>query len=363
MKILILINYDVGLYNFRFEFLQALIDKGYQVHVCVPNGPRVKDLISIGCVFHDVDINRHGKNPIEDIKLLKRYKFLIKEIKPMSILAYTIKPNIYGAIASKSSNVPCIANVTGLGTALMKDRFGSSVLLKMYKYALKYCQIVIFQNEDNLDYFVSNKIIEREKTILVPGSGVNITKFKPQDNSRTDDNIKFLFIGRLMKDKGIDEYLEASEAITNKYSNVEFYLLGSFEESKYENIIKNNKNNRIKHLGFSSDVRREIREVDCIVNPSYHEGMSNVLLEGAAMGKPLLASNIPGCKEIIDDKKNGFLFEPRSADDLEEKIIKFINLTDDERKRMGESSRKKVVEEFDRQIVINEYMKVIESIK
>lgn len=165
-----------------------------------------------------------------------------------------------------------------------------------------------------------------------------------------------------MKDKGIDEYLEVANNITNKYENTEFQILGSFEEIKYKEILKTNKNTRIKYLGRSNDVREEISQVDCIVNPSYHEGMSNVLLEGAAMGKPLIASDIPGCKEIIDDEVNGFLFQVKNVNDLEDKIIKFINLSNEKKVNMGIQSRKKVVKEFDRNIVVNEYMKVINSI-
>ena len=213
-----------------------------------------------------------------------------------------------------------------------------------------------------MSLFINNKLVERSKCSLIPGSSVNIEKFKPMKKTKEDDIIRFLFIGRIMKEKGIEEYLQVAKNITSKYSNVEFQILGSFEEDRYKDIIYNNKNKGIKYLGRSDDVRNEIREVDCIVNPSYHEGMSNVLLEGAAMGKPLIASNIPGCKEIIEEGYNGYLFEVRSVKSMEEKLIKLIELDKEEKDIMGKNSRKKVEKEFDRNIVINEYMKVINDI-
>lgn len=205
-------------------------------------------------------------------------------------------------------------------------------------------------------------MVEHNKTVIIPGSGVNTSLFKPVSETKDDGTIKFLFIGRLMKEKGIEEYLEAAEVLSKKYKNIEFQILGPFEEEKYKEIILNNKSKQIKYLGTSNDVRIEIKEVNCIVNPSYHEGMSNVLLEGAAMGKPLIASNIPGCKEIIEDGHNGYLFEVRCTSSLEETLIRFIELDKNERAIMGIRSRSKVETEFDRNMVIDEYMKAINYI-
>lgn len=363
-KVLILANNSVGLYNFRFELIQKFIKEKFEIYFAVPqllDDEKVQLLVNAGGRHIHTPMSRRGMNPLEDIKLIKNYKQIIKEVNPDIILTYTIKPNIYGNYIANKFKVPVIMNITGMGSSLITGKL-KSVIKLMYKYACSKPKFVFFQNEGNRVFFISNNLVDENKTKIIPGSGVNIEKFQPEEKTNKDNIIRFLFIGRLMKDKGIEEYLQVAEKITKKYSNVEFQILGSFEEEKYKTILENNQNTRIKYLGKSHDVRNEIKEVDCIVNPSYHEGMSNVLLEGGAMGKPLLASSIPGCKEIIDDGENGFLFESKSIKSLKEAIIKFTNLSNEERKVMGEKSRKKIKWEFDRNIVIDEYMKTINSI-
>lgn len=363
-KVLILANNSIGLYNFRFELIQKLKEQGYDVYFSVPqdkNDEKVKLILEAGANFIHIPMNRRGMNPIEDLKLIRSYKKLIGNINPDIILTYTIKPNIYGNYVANKFKTPVIMNITGIGTSLSTGKL-KLIIKQMYKYGCSRASVVFFQNKDNQNFFASNNLIKKEKTIIIPGSGVNTKRFKPIEKQNKDGTIRFLFIGRLMKDKGIEEYLKVAEKLTKEHSNLEFQILGSFEEEKYKDIIKQNKNNKIKYLGTSSDIRNEIRYVDCIVNPSYHEGMSNVLLEGAAMGKPLLASNIPGCREIIDDGENGFLFESKSTKSLKEVIIKFINLNDEKKRIMGQNSRIKVEKEFDRDIVINQYLKIIQSI-
>lgn len=363
-KILILANNVGGLYNFRFELIQSFLKEGLEVYFTVPqniNNEKVELLIQAGGKYIHTPMNRRGKNLLEDLKLINNYKKIIKDVNPDIILTYTIKPNIYGNYAANKFKIPVIMNITGIGSSLATGKFKELIKI-MYRYAGKKSTKVFFQNKGNQDFFISNNLVTRDKATIIPGSGVNFEKFKPIESNNKDEIIRFLFIGRLMRDKGIEEYLQVAENITKKYSNIEFQILGSFEEEKYKNIIDNNENERIKYLGSSNDVRKEIKEVDCIVNPSYHEGMSNVLLEGGAMGKPLIASNIPGCKEIIDDGINGFLFKVKSSKDLEKKIIEFIELEEDKKIEMGKSSRKKVVKEFDRNIVIDEYMKTINKI-
>lgn len=363
-KVLILANNSVGLYNFRFELIKELLKQGYEVYFSLPESPedeKVKLMIEAGAKHIQTYINRRGINPFEDLKLIKEYKKIIKKVNPDVVLTYTIKPNIYGTYVASRYKKPVIMNITGIGTAFNNSKL-KHIVITLYKYACNKAHFVFFQNESNYSLFVSNKLIDPSKTKIIPGSGVNIDKFKPIAKQSQDEIIRFLFIGRLMKEKGIEEYLQVSNKITKEYPNVEFQILGQFEEGKYKDIILNNKNAKIKYLGVSNDVRNEIREVDCIVNPSFHEGMSNVLLEGAAMGKPLIASNIPGCKEIINDGYNGYLFEVKSPVSLEDKIISFIELDNKQRELMGKNSRKKVEAEFDRNIVINEYMKAINDI-
>lgn len=363
-KILILANNSIGLYNFRFELIQRLIKERYEVYFAVPqliDDDKVKLIKEAGGRYLYTPMSRRGMNPLEDLKLINNYKQIIKEINPDIILTYTIKPNIYGNYAANKFKKPVIMNITGIGSSLVSGKL-KEIIKKMYKYACNKSRYVFFQNEGNLAFFISNNLIDIKKVKIIPGSGVNIEKFIPMEKTNKENVTRFLFIGRLMKEKGIDEYLGAAERIIKKYPNIVFQILGSFEEERYKDIISKNKNQQIKYLGQSNDVRQEIKEVDCIVNPSYHEGMSNVLLEGAAMGKSIIASDIPGCKEIVDDGVNGYLFEVKSSEKLEGKLIQFINLGFEEKENMGKNSRKKAEVEFDRNIVVNEYVKTIESI-
>ena len=363
-KVLILANNAGGLYNFRFELICRLVKQGFAVYFAVPQplqDRKVQLITDVGANYIQTYIDRRGTNPFEDIKLIIRYERIIKEVNPDVILTYTIKPNIYGNYIANKYNKPTIMNVTGIGSSFVSGSL-MNIVKRMYKYACSKAKVIFFQNRYNLELFIKNNMVNSEKTILIPGSGVNIEKFKPVEQSNKDNIIRFLFIARIMKEKGIEEYLRVAENITNKYSNVEFQILGPFEDKRYKNILSENKNTRIKYLGISDDVRNEIREVDCIVHPTYSEGMSNVLLEAGAMGKPLIASNIPGCKEIIDNGVSGYLFKSRNVEQLQERIETFLTLDEDKRKEMGQSSRDKISKEFDRDIVIEEYMKVINKV-
>lgn len=360
-KILVLSNAIGGLYNFRRELIQELVVRKYRVYIASPQGNKISYFIELGCIYNETLFNRRGMNPIQELNLIENYEEIIKEITPDLILTYTIKPNIYGNYIADKYNIPVIMNITGLGTSLTTGKL-KGIIKKMYKYACIKSKYVFFQNQDNHEFFISNNLVDINKTKIISGSGVNLQIYKPIEKTNKDEIIRFIYIGRLMRDKGIEEYLKSADNITKQYSNVEFQILGSFEEERYKDIIKKNNNPHIKYLGRSNDVRQEIKEVDCIVNPSYHEGMSNALLEGAAMGKPLIASNIPGCKEIIDDKENGYLFKVKSVEDLEDKLIQFIGLKEETRLAMGTHSRKKVEKQFDRNIVVNEYMNAIHGI-
>jgi galacturonosyltransferase len=363
-KILILTSSIGFLYNFKYEFLERLINEEFEIYFSVPeskNDIRVKKLIELGCNYVKTNLDRRGMNPFKDLNLIKQYKTIVKKIKPDIIFNYTIKPNIYGSYVAKKYRVPNIINVTGLGSGFYNKNIKWLVEI-MYKYACKNAHTVFFENEANYNYFIENKITKKNKSKIIHGSGVNLEKFKPMKKTKEDGIVRFLFIGRIMKEKGIEEYLKAAEYIADKYSNVEFQILGPFEEEKYKEIILNNNNSKIKYLGVSYDVRNEIKEIDCIINPTYHEGMSNVLLEGAAMAKPLLASNIPGCREIVENGVNGYLFEPKNETSLIKTIEKFLSQNESNRIKMGIASRQKVEKSFDRNLVIDAYLEEIAKI-
>jgi len=361
LRILILTNSVRSLYSFKYELLEKLIQEGANVYFCVPESDtdeQVRKMTDLGCHHLESHIERRSMNPIKDLNLVNEYNTIIKEIMPDVVLTYTIKPNIYGTYAAKRYNVPVIMTISGLGSGF-NNRHIVFLIQGMYKSACKKAFCVFFQNSHDYNYFISKKLVTPEKTRMVPGSGVNLEKFKPNVKTKEDDVIRFLFIGRIMKEKGIEEYLEAADYIVSRYPNVEFQILGQFEEEKYRDKLVKIDNKKIRYLGVSYDVRNEIEKVDCIVNPSYHEGMSNVLLEGAAMGKPLIASNIPGCKEIVDDGINGFLCERANATSLITAIENFLKLTEVQREQMGAASRQKVEKNFERNIVIKSYMEEI----
>lgn len=352
-KILILANSDIGLYNFRKEILRKFIDKNYEVHISLPNGPHIKKLIEIGCKFHETSVDRRGINPLVDLKLIVDYIKLIKNLKPDLVLTYTIKPNLYGGLVSRISNVKYITNITGIGTVFQKESFLKKIIVLLYRFSLKNAETLVFQNTENISAFKNNKI-RGKKTTLIPGSGVNLLDF-PYTPLRHNKEINFLFIGRIMGEKGINEFLYVAKEM--QYKKVKFHVVGEIEESRLEKIInKYNAEKIIVYHGFQTNVKKYIEKSDCVINPSYHEGMSNVLLESGSMGRPLIASNISGCKETIDDSINGYLFDVKNGDSLLKAVKKFTELTNEEIREMSVASRMKMEVEFNRDSISKMYV-------
>lgn len=360
-KILILANNDIGLYKFRKELIEELL-KDNIVYISLPYGELVEPLIKMGCHFINTSIDRRGVNPIKDIKLYKQYKKIIKEIAPNFILSYTIKPNIYGAMAAKKTNTPIIANITGLGTAVEKEGILQKITLLMYKFAFSKVKTVFFQNEENMKFFEKKKIaINKHK--LLPGSGVNLQHFQPlkyPDVKTTE----FVFISRIMKEKGIDQYLKAAKYIRNKYPNTKFHICG-FCEEEYEDILKEYQDKGIIiYHGLVDDVREILKLTHCTIHPTYYpEGMSNVLLESCACARPIITTDRNGCREIVDDGINGYIVKQKDSKDLIDKIEKFLNLSYEEKKEMGLNARKKVEQDFDRNIVVRNYIYTINNLQ
>lgn len=351
-------NSDIVIYNFRFEFIKELINKNYDVYILLPYGKRVDELIDMGCHFIDISLDRHGKNIFKDLGLFNKFYFIIKKILPDVIFTYTIKPNIYGCAAAGINKIPCIPTITGLGSSLKNNKLMALFISNLYKAAFRKVPIVFFQNKENRDFFY-NQGIWKKKSQLVMGSGVNLDKYFFLEYPKPSESIKFLFIGRIMREKGINEYLEMIENISKKYKNIEFHLCGFLEEDYEEKISAKNALHEIIYHGMVDDVRYLLKEIHCVVLPSYHEGMSNALLEAASCGRPLIASDIPGCKEIITENENGFLVQPRNTKSLTTKIEQFILLDYDSKRIMGGKSRKIVEKEFDRKNIIKSYINQI----
>ncbi|WP_026298179.1 glycosyltransferase family 4 protein [Cohnella laeviribosi] len=365
MKILLLGNDSTYIYNFRKEIILRLLEEGHEIHISTPIGNRINELIKWGCRVTETQVDRRGTNPVKDLKLLLHYIRLLNKIKPDVVLAYTIKPNLYGGIACRLLRIPYINNITGLGSGFLKKSvLFRNLLTFLYKVSLKRSFCIFFQNKSDLNALLEKKIIKNNYELL-PGSGVNLSEFayKPFPSDRTPT---FLYIGRIMKDKGIDEYLEAAKIIKTKYPEARFNIIGYVEktQSHYSEIIKRYEDEGfISYYGYQSNVKPFIEETQCVIQPSHGgEGMSNVLLESAAMGRVLIASDIPGCRETINEDENGFLFEPQNTSSLILKIEKFLELPYEEKRRMGKNSRSKVEREFDRNIVVDAYLKKIKQI-
>lgn len=354
-RILILANNDVGLYKFRKELIEELL-RIHEVYVSLPNGDFVSNLIELGCKFINTPISRRGTNPISDLKLLLNYKKMIKAVNPDVVLTYTIKPNIYGGLTCRLSNIPYIANITGLGTAVENKGILQKVTLILYRQALIKASCVFFQNSENKEFFMRNKVI-KAKNRLIPGSGVNLDHYTVMDYP-SDEKINFLFVARVMKEKGIDQFIDAAKYFSSKKKpRVSFHVLGFCEQDYYSKLIKLQNSGVIEYHGMQSDVRKFYKSSHCIIHPTYYpEGMSNVLLEGAASGRPIITTNRSGCREIIDDGVNGYIVEQKNSQDLIEKIERFLDLDHEIKKQMGLASRKKVEKEFDRRLVVGSYL-------
>jgi len=361
--IAIVTNTSWNIYNFRVGLLRALQKEGYHIIVIAPKDIYSTKLEDLGFEYHEIKMNSKGTNPLEDILLIWHFYLLFKKLNPDVLLHYTIKPNIYGSFVAGMSGIPVISNISGLGTVFLNDNLSSKIARTLYLIALKFPKKVFFQNSDDRELFINSNLVEKYKTDLLPGSGINTEKFKPQNKTETNTIFRYLFIARLLKDKGLIEYVEAAKQFLDD-DRVEFCILGAFYDGnptairEYE-MQEWEEKGFIKYLGTRDDVKTVISEADCIVLPSYREGLSRVLLEAASMAKPIITTNVPGCKEVVDDSVNGYLCKVKNANSLVEQIKKMNSLSDEERCEMGRRGREKVIREFDEEIVILQYKKAL----
>ena len=359
--IVVLSNVTTGLVNFRNELL-ALLCNEYRVVVLAENTGRLDELKSLGCEFCEIKIDRHGTNPINEIQLIKRFKKAIRQYNPFVVLTYTIKPNIYGGLACSQLKIPYISNVTGLGDAIENGGILSSIAKVLYKVGLKNADYVFFQNRKNCSFFIEEKIYKGKYEIL-PGSGVNLVKnrFENYPSLEQGGDVVLSVIGRVTKDKGIDEILEASRAFEN--DRIKIQLIGECEGNYLAQLNEIEQYGVIKYYGRQENVHEWIKRSHAVLHASYHEGMSNVLLEAAACGRPIIATNIPGCAETFEEGVTGFGFAPKNTKSLIDAVYRFYGLSNSEKVKMGIAGRKKVEKEFDRNIVINSYITRIKSIQ
>ena len=360
LKILILTNIYNGQNNFRKEIIDALIKEGHEVVLSAPVQKETAKDEFVTFRIIDTPFNRHGVNPLKDIRLTIKYIKLFRRERPDVVLTFTIKPNVYGGVACNLCHISQLANITGLGLAVERKGWLQKVAIMLYRIGLMKSHTVFFQNMSNM-HFCEERGIGKRRKILLPGSGVNLNHFSLQGYP-PESPLKFIFLGRVMREKGIDEYISAARIIKKRHPDTVFHIVGACEP-EYADRISSEQNGLIVYHVRQADVRPFISMCHCMIHPSYYpEGMSNVLLESCATGRPIITTDRPGCKEIVEDGVNGFVIKLKDVDDLVRKIEQFIALPYEQKREMGLAARRKVEREFDRQIVVREYLTTIESI-
>lgn len=348
MRILILANYDLGLYKFRKELIEELLDQGHEVYISLPDGDLVRPFEKMGCTFIDTPVDRRGINPKTDFGLFQHYRKMMKEVNPDLVITYTIKPNIYGGIVARLTGKQYAVNITGLGTAFENSGLIRTVVVNLYKVALKKAKVIFFENSSNREELLSFHCCDREKTVVLNGAGVNTETYAYQPYPH-NDVVKFLFVGRVMKEKGIDELFSAMQRLVEEGQKCFLDVVGPFEENYKEKLEEYEKAGWLKYHGYQENVIPFISACDCFVLPSYHEGMANTNLECASSGRPIITSNISGCKEAVVEG-SGLLCEPKNVESLYEAMKKMIQA--DNREEMGIVGRNHMQDVFDKKKVV-----------
>ena len=359
-RILVLANNDVGLYRFRKDLLAALLGAGHEVYISLPDGGFISELVQLGCRFLDTPIDRRGMNPLHDSKLFHQYRAILKEVKPDLVLTYTIKPNIYGGLACRMAHIPYAVNITGLGSAIENGGWLRRFVLALYRPALKGARVVFFENAGNRDTLVSAGVVPEGRGVVLNGAGVNLEDY-PYQPYPQEGPVRFLFVGRVMREKGVDELFAAAKRMKQEYGDgVEFHIVGSFEEGYKPLMDELEKAGVVQYHGYQSDMKRFYAMASCVVLPSYHEGMSNVLLEAAASGRPLITSDIPGCREAVENGVSGYLCPAKDADALYEAMRRFAELPESWRGELGRRGRERMEQRFSKTAVVAETIKHLE---
>ena len=353
MKILILANNDVGLYKFRKALIDELL-KDHQVFIFLPYGSLVDPLVAAGCIFLDTPMERRGMNPAKDLKLFRLYRSILRKENPDLVITYTIKPNIYGGLACRMAAVPYAVNITGLGTAFQGNGILRRLVTRMYRSALKKAKVVFFENSANQELFINERIVPTDKAYLMPGAGVDLEYFSYIEYPE-NEIFRFLFIGRVMKEKGINELLAAMKRLIADGEHCCIDIVGPCEEDYKEILGRFEAEGWLHYYGYQEDVRPFIRACDCFVLPSWHEGMANTNLECAASGRPIITSDIPGCREAVIDVESGLLCQVRNTDSLTESMRQMMRAAN--RCEIGRAGRRHMENKFDKRMVVRETMR------
>lgn len=359
MQILILANHSGGLYDFRKDLIAELKTHA-SVAVAVPHNDRWDELNGLADRVIELPIDRRGMNPLHDGKLFSQYRAILGEIKPDLVLTYTIKPNIYGGLACRMAHIPYAVNITGLGSAIENGGWLKKFVLALYRPALKGARVVFFENAGNRDTLAATGVVPKGRDVVLHGAGVNLEDYPCQPYPQAGP-VRFLFVGRVMHEKGVDELFAAAKRMKQQYGEqVEFHMVGSFEEAYKPVMDQLEQAGVVKYHGYQSDMKPFYAMTSCVVLPSYHEGMSNVLLEAAASGRPLITSDIPGCREAVENGVSGYLCLAKDADALYEAMRRFAALSVEQRSQMGRCGRERMEQQFSKTAVVAETIKQLE---
>ena len=370
MKIVICLNTAWNLVNFRAGLIRALVSEGYEVVAVAPNDKYSAGLKVLGCRFVPLHMENGGTNPIKDALLLWRFLLLFFKERPDIFLGYTVKPNVYGSLAARIFHIHVINNIAGLGAAFIRGGILMRIVRWLYRQALSRSTKIFFQNDDDRQLFINGGLVRADVTALLPGSGVDLDRFAPAPIPAIGEQytkFRFLLVARMLRDKGVGEFVEAARLLRQPWPQAEFCLLGFVDVQNPASISRAEMDawvaeGIVNYLGESDDVRNQITAATCIVLPSYREGTPRSLLEAAAMGRPIITTDAVGCREVVDDGVNGYLCKVRDAADLAEKMERMLSLSHDQRAEMGKQGRAKMVAQFDEQIVIKKYLEAIATI-
>jgi glycosyltransferase involved in cell wall biosynthesis len=367
MRIAIVLNTSWNIYNFRMNFIKTLLEQGHEVHTIAPEDTYTPLLREAGCLHHRVKMDSRGANPLKDSALIFELFTIYRRVAPDVVLHYTIKPNVYGTIAAAMLKIPVINNVCGLGTVFLKDNLISAVAIFLYKISFRFASKVFFQNSDDQKLFVDKKLVKAHASDTIPGSGIDLTKFQPVSFKR-NDKFTFLLISRLITDKGVLEFVEAVKKLKANGMDAHFQILGALDPLhkrgiKVDLIAEWINSGTIEYLGTTDDVRRFIESADCVVLPSYREGTPRTLLEAASSCKPIIATDVPGCNNVVQHNFNGLLCKLKDADDLADKMKDMAALADETLKGFGLNGRAKMEAQYDESLVINKYLAALVELK
>jgi glycosyltransferase involved in cell wall biosynthesis len=368
-KIVISVNTAWNICNFRAGLVKALVQQGYDVMVMARTDAYASRLAALGCSFKLLSMDANGTSPSRDLALLVKYRRVLQSVRPLAYLGYTIKPNVYGSIAANGLAIPVINNIAGLGATFINSSLLTCVVKRLYRYSLRRSSRVFFQNADDRKLFLDAGLAREQVADVLPGSGIDLQHFMPMPPAfDAQRGFRFLLVGRMLKDKGLEEYAAAADLVHRRLPGVRFQLLGAVDGNNpnaipLSRIREWEKRGTLEYLDSADDVRPYLAQADCIVLPSYREGVPHSLLEAAAMARPIIATDVAGCRDVVDDGENGFLCQAKNAADLAEKMICIAGLSRERRLQMGEHGRSKMAAQFDEKIVIGKYLAAIEQIE